>query len=182
MRIISGLYKGFTIVDPNLETTRVSKERLREGLFSALHLSIKDHSALDLFAGSGSMGFEAFSRGASRVVLVDANFACITAMNKTKKNLRVHGDEIEIVYGSYPFVLTRYSEPFGFVFLDPPYEVYNMLDIIVDLLRHKAINANSTVIIEDTKHFSDDSLDIDETRTYKYGINHVTILKGIALK
>ena len=182
VRIISGKYKGYTIVDPALDSTRVSKERLREGLFSAINSEIKGATVLDLFAGSGSFGFEAYSRGAKKVIMVDSNFACLNAMKKTLTKMKVGGSDVDLVYGSYPFVLSLYNSAFDYVFLDPPYGEFKFLDIIKDLFRHGVVDGGSTIVIESLEHFNHDSITTKSIRTYKYGINHVTILQGVQFK
>ena len=179
MRIISGKYRGFLIVEPQVETTRVTKERVREGVFSALGSEVRNKTVLDLFAGSGSMGFEAFSRGAAEVRFVDSNFSTVTAMNKTKNNLKIMDNSLEIIYGSYPFVLTRFNCTFDLIFIDPPYGEFAIVEIIKDLYRHGIANVDTIFVVEDLSHFENNFVVSKRTRTYKYGINHVTILEGV---
>ena len=65
IRIIAGEFRHREIVNPNRAKTRPTQDRVREAIFSAISMSIKNRVVLDLFAGSGAYGFEALSRGAS---------------------------------------------------------------------------------------------------------------------
>ena len=85
MKIISGKYKGRTIQTINDSSTRPMMGIAREGIFNSLQFSFKDSDVLDLFAGSGSMGIEALSRGANYVTFIDNSKECI---DKIKYNLK----------------------------------------------------------------------------------------------
>ena len=182
MRIISGKYRGFTIVEPAVSTTRVSKERLREGLFSALFHDIKGALVLDLFAGSGSLGFEALSRGAAKVSLVDTNFECVKCMNKTIQNFKIRDKSVEVFYAAYPSALNLFLSHFDVVFLDPPYGEFDFDSIIEQMLTKNLINGGTIIVIEDLKYFASTSFSFLSEKKYKYGINHITIVKGVERK
>lgn len=79
MRIITGFLKGRKIPMPQTEGVRPTSDRAKEGLFSALQArtSFTGASVLDLFAGSGNLGFEALSRGAASVIFVEQNKVCV---------------------------------------------------------------------------------------------------------
>lgn len=179
MRIIAGIYKGLRISEPLVETTRMSKERLREGVFSALQGMIKGSRVLDLFAGSGAYGFEALSRGAQEVFFVDNNKVAINALEKTKATLKAPANSIHLFFKEYPDVLKSLDGVFNLVFLDPPYALYSFDTILFELLAHDLIDENTIIVIEDLKHFQSDYYQIKSRRTYKYGLNHVTIIQGV---
>lgn len=182
MRIISGKYKGFTIVDPNNKNnTRVSKERLREGVFSALQNETKGRMVLDLFAGSGAFGFEAYSRGAKSAYLIDSDFHAVKCINKTLQNLKASNDDLKVFYGSYPEILPTLNTVFDLVFLDPPYGVYSIDNIISDLIINHLINSETILVIEEKNHYESAIHSFSSYRKYKYGINHVTIVQGVKL-
>ena len=77
MRIIAGKRKGLNIKTIDEDSTRPTRDMVREALFSILTNEIMDSNFLDLFAGSGAIGIEAISRGASFVVFTDVNPKCI---------------------------------------------------------------------------------------------------------
>ncbi len=124
MRIISGSFKSRLIQYPKIEATRPLSDRMKETIFNVLGDAVQDQKVLDLYAGSGSFGLEAISRGARRVYFVDEEkIAC----QVIRENLRSLG----IDTGSHPvFMLpiTRalkncqnHHEKFNLIFVDPPY-------------------------------------------------------------
>ena len=179
MRVIAGKYKGYKIEEPILTTTRITKERAREGLFSALDRELRDKKVLDLFAGSGSLGFEALSRGASSITLVDQNDLCIKCMMKTQQNLKVSQNEVNIVKGIYPNVIFLLDSPFDIIFLDPPYGKFDFDEMIENLLETKIILNKTTIIVEDIKPFISKRFVFEKTKSYKYGLTNVTVLTNV---
>lgn len=120
-RIIAGAARGRRLAVPR-SGTRPTADRVREALFGSLdHLlgGFAGARVLDLYAGSGALGLEAVSRGASRAVLVerDRRTAAIA-----RENARVVGSErVEVVVAPVSTFLGRPPEPFGLVLADPPY-------------------------------------------------------------
>ncbi|MEZ4461350.1 MAG: 16S rRNA (guanine(966)-N(2))-methyltransferase RsmD [bacterium] len=119
MRIISGTAKGRKLATPLDDRVRPTTDRIRESLFSILG-SFEDCTVLDAFAGTGALGCEALSRGATRVCFADNAAASIALV--TDNVARVHAeDRAEIIHGSYELALRRMSFDPDVVFLDPPY-------------------------------------------------------------
>jgi 16S rRNA (guanine966-N2)-methyltransferase len=125
-RIIGGAAGGRRIATPKGDATRPTSDRVREALFSALESwagSLQGLRFLDLYAGSGAIGFEAWSRGAAAVTLVesDRRTAALIASNARELGFR----EADVVGGSVASVLTgqpRSSHgPYDIAFSDPPY-------------------------------------------------------------
>ena len=85
MRVITGTAKGVSLKSPEGLITRPTADRVKEALFSAIQFDIPSATVLDLFAGTGQLGIEALSRGASRAVFVDENEK---ACHLVKENLR----------------------------------------------------------------------------------------------
>ena len=123
MRIITGRARGTHLYTLEGETTRPTSERAKEAVFSMLQFELRDRAVLDLFAGSGQMGLEAISRGASSAVLVDASPKAIDII---KKNVvKTHFEqECTVLCADYADVLRAHHagmpERFGLVVLDPP--------------------------------------------------------------
>ena len=94
MRIVGGKYKRRMIEFPEEQSknyeTRPTKDRIREALFNALGNTMEDEVVLDLFAGSGSLGLEAISRGASKAYFVDARKEAIQAIRHNVTSLDIH--------------------------------------------------------------------------------------------
>lgn len=151
-RIISGRAGSITLEVP-ANGTRPTSDRVRESLFSALESAdaIQDAAVLDLYAGSGALGFEAASRGAATVTLVEraAPAAAIVKRNAAKVQ-RAVGDAslLRVQNTSVAAYLQRATGTVDLVFLDPPYELgdrelRDALTLLVPLLA-----ANATVVIE----------------------------------
>lgn len=128
-RIVAGSAGGRTLVVPS-SGTRPTSERVREALFSRLeHLgAVDDARVLDLFAGSGALGLEAVSRGATHAVLVDAARGAVDACRRNARQLGLAGD-VEVVADRVERYLSRVAADgdgaaaFDLVLLDPPYDL-----------------------------------------------------------
>jgi 16S rRNA (guanine966-N2)-methyltransferase len=118
IRIIAGAYRGRRIAVPDVPGLRPTPDRVRETLFNWLGQWLGGLSCLDLFAGSGALGFEAASRGAARVVMVENSRLAFAALERTAQLL---GAKVELVFGDALDYLRRTSERFDLVFLDPPF-------------------------------------------------------------
>ena len=120
MRIIGGEYRRRWIEFPDVENLRPTPNRVRETLFNWLGQTLYGRTCLDLFAGSGALGFEAASRGAERVVMVEKNPAVFRALQDNVKKLgctgvAVHGqDGLEFA--------SRDAQRYDVIFLDPPFQ------------------------------------------------------------
>jgi 16S rRNA (guanine966-N2)-methyltransferase len=127
-RIVAGSAGGRPLRVP-ARGTRPTSERVREALFSRLaHLGAVDGArVLDLYAGSGALGLEAASRGAARVVLVEASRDAAATCRRNAADLGL-GDRVAVVTGTVEGALARLAGragpgPFDLVLLDPPYDL-----------------------------------------------------------
>jgi 16S rRNA (guanine966-N2)-methyltransferase len=118
MRIIAGLAKGRRLLAPRDGGTRPMTDRAREGLFSSLGGRVAEARVLDLYAGTGSLGLEALSRGARSAVFVERGRAALTAL---RANVAAAGLGGRVVAGDVGEYLGRAEGPFDLVFVDPPY-------------------------------------------------------------
>src|ERR687888_348600 len=94
MRVIAGSRKGHRIDAPPGRATRPTSDRVRENVFNLVQGWVEDASVLDLFAGSGAMGIEALSRGASRAVFVEGRKEACRAIERNLDKLRLAGAEL----------------------------------------------------------------------------------------
>ncbi|HTX11886.1 MAG TPA: 16S rRNA (guanine(966)-N(2))-methyltransferase RsmD [Solirubrobacteraceae bacterium] len=121
MRVVAGRFGGRTLVAPRGPATRPTSDRVREALFSILGDSVAGARVLDLFAGSGALGIEALSRGASEVDLVDSSAAAVGAIRRNLDALSV----VAVVRRQDAFAFLerarRDARQYDLVFLDPPY-------------------------------------------------------------
>jgi 16S rRNA (guanine966-N2)-methyltransferase len=125
MRIIAGKYRGRKLKSPPSIQTRPTSDRLRETLFNILAPRIEGTRFLDLCAGTGAVGIEALSRGATRVIFVDRSRRMSALVAANVESLGVTGAKTEIVAAEALEFLRRHvkhqAEPFDIIFFDPPY-------------------------------------------------------------
>jgi 16S rRNA (guanine966-N2)-methyltransferase len=118
VRIIAGAAKGLRLRTPAGPGTRPMMDRVREALFSSLGAAVDGAVVLDLFAGSGSLGLEALSRGAASAVFVERSRAAIAAL---QSNVAAVGLGGEVVASDVEAFLAGDSGRYHLVFVDPPY-------------------------------------------------------------
>jgi len=119
VRIIGGEYRSRVIRVPARAGLRPTPDRVRETLFNWLGQDLAGLACLDLYAGSGALGFEAASRRAARVVMVEADRVALAALERSRKALGA--ERVEVVAGEALAYLARARERFDVVFLDPPF-------------------------------------------------------------
>ena len=120
MRVITGSLKGKRLTTPDGLDVRPTPERVKEGLFSALHFDLEGRRVLDLFAGSGQLGIEALSRGAASCVFVDSSATSVKVIKKNIETCKIE-NVAKVVQSDYFAFCARSQETFDYVFLDPPY-------------------------------------------------------------
>jgi 16S rRNA (guanine966-N2)-methyltransferase len=119
LRIIAGEWRSRVIEVPSRPGLRPTPDRVRETLFNWLGQRLDGCACLDLYAGSGALGFEAASRGAARVVMVESDRAALAALRRSRELLGAQ--RVEVVAGDAAEFLTGGDARFDVVFLDPPF-------------------------------------------------------------
>jgi len=119
IRIIGGRHRGRKITFPDQTGLRPTGDRLRETLFNWLQPLIPGARCLDLFAGSGALGFEAASRGAASVVMVEKAKQVARSLADAIKQLEL--DQVELQQSDALTWLSGEPQPFDVIFLDPPF-------------------------------------------------------------
>jgi 16S rRNA (guanine966-N2)-methyltransferase len=124
LRIIGGKYKGQMLKTPPSSSTRPTQGMLREALFNICQNYVEGTRFLDLFAGSGAIGFEALSRGASSVAFVEQNRGAISCLKENIQKLKVENQTKLLALPAQRalVLLTKQSELFDLVYIDPPYD------------------------------------------------------------
>lgn len=121
MRVVSGKARGLQLKTIESDSTRPTKDMVREALFSILFTQTVDSVFLDLFAGSGAVGIEALSRGAEKAYFSDSNPACIQVIQDNLERARMKEKSV-VLCGDYLSVLDKIKEEkFTIIFIDPPY-------------------------------------------------------------
>ncbi|MEN6376088.1 MAG: 16S rRNA (guanine(966)-N(2))-methyltransferase RsmD [Smithella sp.] len=184
MRVVGGKAKGRTIQFPSASRERPTSDFLRENLFNILG-SVTDKSFLDLFAGSGSVGIEAASRGAKEIVLIekDKTIAAVAQKNVIACNLdnicRIIARDVRAGLSD----LFKNKNKFDIVFADPPYN-RGLVEVAIKLLKEKPVFTEEAIVViqhstrEDVESLLDEKLILTDQR--KYGDNALTFLKWSA--
>ena len=124
MRVIAGAAKGHNLQTIEGLTTRPTTDRIKETLFNIIAFDLPECSFLDLFAGSGGIGIEALSRGASEAVFVDASAECQAVITDNLKHTKLQ-DRAKLMKTDVLSALDKLAaegKSFDIIFMDPPYE------------------------------------------------------------
>lgn len=139
MRIIAGEFRGRRLSVPARPGLRPTPDRVRETLFNWLGQQLNGLTCLDLYAGSGALGFEAASRGAERVVMVEADRGVAAELERTRGLLGAA--RVEVVRADALSFLDCVSATFDVVFLDPPFRQNALRALLERLPRRLAAGA-----------------------------------------
>ena len=122
MRLSGGERAGQRLAAPKGRRTRPTSSKVREALFAVLGKRVDGARVLDLFAGSGALGFEAMSRGASSVVFVDQDAAAVMAIRRNAVRVLTEGDNWRILPMNAMRALRTLRGTFDIILIDPPYQ------------------------------------------------------------
>jgi 16S rRNA (guanine966-N2)-methyltransferase len=139
VRIIGGEHRGRRIAVPDRPGLRPTPDRVRETLFNWLGQRLDGLACLDLFAGSGALGFEAASRGAARVVMVENDRVAFRALEDARRTIGFGA--VELNHGDAFDYLARADGAFDVVFLDPPFRQNALATVLERLPRRLAPRA-----------------------------------------
>ena len=178
IKIIGGIYRSRVIQTP-ISDTLPSKNMVRGAMISALGRGIEDARVLDLFAGSGALGIEALSQGASYCDFVDLAREAVKVIEGNLKTLKENRAKVHCA--SYESFLQNYAgEPYDIVFIDPPYRMKESYQQALSLLiNKKMLTESSCIILEYEGEIEVDVAPFKEVRDYKYGKTKVRLLRGL---
>ena len=134
VRIIGGHYRRRLLDFPDSAGLRPTPDRVRETLFNWLGQDLPGWSCLDLFAGSGALGFEAASRGAGRVILIERDPNALGALEKNRTLLGA--SQVEILRADALAWLANNNERFDLIFVDPPFDSGLAAAVLPELAAH----------------------------------------------
>ncbi len=150
VRIIGGDFRGRKLPVLSLDGLRPTADRVRETLFNWLQFDVANSKCLDVFSGSGSLGFEALSRRADKVVFLEESSTIAVQLKHNIKLLQLSPARAEVkVTDSLKFLqATPPRQPFDIVFIDPPFNL-NLMQLTVDLLfKNTWINSHGWLYLE----------------------------------
>ena len=175
MRIVGGKYRHRIIIYPDDAThTRPTKDRVREAIFSAIG-DISNARVLDLYAGSGAMGIEALSRGASHCTFVDISPIAIKTIKENLNNLKIDNKEFEVIKNKDINAIESFKNKFDLIILDPPYEE-GQYELIVNLLKEKdLLSEHAIIVMEANRSIKLENIDYIKNKEYHYGEINVFI-------
>lgn len=180
MRIISGEARGRRFDAPSGQETRPTTDRIKESMFSILQFDVVDSVVLDLFSGSGSLGFEAISRGAKLAYLNDQSTECVQLIQRNAARLKF---DTRVIVSESPFdiCLKRLAEKgvhFDLIFLDPPYDAGLEQEAIQLIKAYDLLAKEGKIIVEHQQQTAPpDFLYAGEYDTRRYGSICVTIFQ-----
>ena len=180
MRIISGRFRSRSIKAPRGRAFRPTTDRVRESLFNVLGEKTQNAKVLDLYAGSGSLGLEALSRGAAEALFIDDSRSSTDAVLKNLEDLELESKS-RVVNGDALHELRAMAKNgfiFDLIFLDPPYSinVIELREVFQELT--KCLGPSGLIVFESGAELSEapvESLRVIDKR--KYGITRVYFFK-----
>ena len=161
MRIISGASRGRRLARPQGQAIRPTSDRVKESLFNILGGEVKDKVVLDLFAGTGNLGIEALSRGATRVVFVENEGQALGIIQRNLQQCAMtpRSEILPMDVSRAIEILNRKRERFDIIMMDPPYRQGFLQATLEHLEAYPIHHEDSLVIIEhDRRECFSDSL------------------------
>lgn len=166
MRIDSGKFKGRRLIENNYKHIRPTTDKVRQACLTKLQFFLPDKKVLDLFCGTGAMGIEALSRGASEVVFVDKDRRSV---NLTKDNLKLVGADAKVTCCDALVFLETCKDKFDLIIVDPPYKS-GLYGAVLEKIYEKDLLAEDGIIV--CEHAEEDEIDAGNFEIYdekKYG-------------
>ena len=188
MRISGGMAKGRRVGSKGAfiqkskeEELRPTSSKVREAIFNILQKQIHDASFLDLYAGTGAVGFEALSRGATRVTFVETNPLRVKIINHFLSEFNFKERSRVIRDTAYDFIKksTPQGDSYDIIFLDPPYSSDELLRVLSLLGEGGMVRDGGIVISEhSSKTVLPDALkDLRKKKTYNYGDTSLSLYR-----
>lgn len=173
LRIVGGQWRSRRLTFAEVPGLRPTPDRVRETLFNWLGQDLEGWNCLDPFAGSGALGFEAASRGAARVTLIEQNAQAFAAL---KQNAALLGSEaLHCVRGDALRFLAKCGERFDLILLDPPFRMDWLPKLEKELPR---LLAEGGAIYVEAEHELADFAGLEPVRTGKAGQVHYHLFRG----
>ena len=153
MRIISGKYKSRRFDIPKNFKSRPTTDFAKENIFNVIGnlIDLEEASALDLFAGTGSISFELISRGCREVVCVEKDAAHYAFIKKVKEELKA--EQLLAIKTDAMKYITSVNRTFDFIFADPPYAFKELSQIPEYILSRHLLNPNGVFVMEHPKEY-----------------------------
>ena len=177
MRVIAGTYRSRVLKEVESETTRSTKDRVKESIFNSIQNQLYNRNILDLFAGSGALGIEAISRGAKHVIFNELNPKAFKVVENNVKSLQIETCTISKL--DYIDFLLSIKQTFDIIFIDPPYHMNIIDEIIQHISKRELLNENGTIICLYAKNntLKEENNGIIEYKKKTIGVTNVSFMK-----
>jgi 16S rRNA (guanine(966)-N(2))-methyltransferase RsmD len=150
MRVIAGSHRGRRLSGPEGTALRPTSDKVRQAIFSILGTQVFGSRFLDLYAGTGAVGIEALSRGATSVTFVESDPKAVQLLQKNIRACQLL-DRVQVRLGKTAAFLDQkdcWGGPYDVLFADPPYAALDELEIITHAVRPGLLSEHATVMIE----------------------------------
>ena len=180
MRVIAGKAKGIQLNTPDGMLTRPTTDRVKEALFSIIQFELPGARVLDLFGGTGQLGIEALSRGASNAVFVDSRREACQLIRSNLKKTHLE-DQATVVQSDYMEYLNRSTGLFQIVLLDPPYAEVFLENAIKKITEIDILQSGGIIVAERPfgKELPWEFEGFTRSRDYKYGKIILTLYRKL---
>ena len=149
MRVISGKSKGFKLLSVPGNLTRPISDRVKTSLFNIIGSDIEKASILDLFAGTGSVGIEALSRGANYALFIDNNVRAVSTINKNLSNTKLVANAHVIKIDAFNFIRNQPPYGFDYIYIAPPQYKELWIDAVTLLDEYPGwLSRNGWIIVQ----------------------------------
>ena len=150
MRVIAGKARHIQLKTVDTMNTRPTTDRIKETLFNMLHNDMPEATFLDLYSGSGAIGIEALSRGASKAVLVENNREAVRCIRENLKKTKLSESAVVMECDVISAItkLDGKEKPFDFIFMDPPYNNMHEKNVLGALKGTSLADEYTTIIVE----------------------------------
>ena len=174
MRIVGGKYKSRTLVEFGGFDVRPTSDKVRESFFNIIQNRIYGAKFLDVFCGTGAMGIEAISRGASFVHFNDNSRESLKILNQNLTKLKVDED-FKQTNSDALVLLKNLTEKFDIIYVDPPYKKDMGQEVVSNCLGR--LNEDGIVVLEDEKPFGGQVEGLVQFDQRKYGRAYLTFFR-----
>ena len=154
LQIIGGTHRGQKIAFDHNDALRPTSGKLKEILFNWIQFEIEDAHCLDLFSGSGSLAFEALSRGATSLTVIEKNKKCYLNIINNNKLFKFEDRFQSYFLDAFVWVKRNELTAFDFIFIDPPFDKDYVTKILKILAEHKNLKSSCKIYIEMSKRES----------------------------
>ncbi len=176
MRVITGEARGRKLITLEGDDVRPTTDRVKEGMFNIIQFDIEGANVIDLFAGSGQLGIEALSRGASHCTFVDASKHAVEVVKENLKNTGLQ-KKAGVICGDSKMYISLSHDVFDIAFLDQPYNkkiIDGVLESVCEKMSDTGVVVCETALDE---VLPDGAGDFSKYREYKYGKIKITVYR-----